>query len=333
MKLNKKKKIIIGVVASVMVLGVGLTLFLSSFLADFALDTEAAFNMQSLFALAAKNMSENTDEAEEMDYSGFIGTSEENTWFEEASKDVYVTSEDGLKLHAYLIVNSEKNSNGNFMMIFHGYTSQGRDMAHSARHFYDMGYSLLVPDARSHGKSEGRYITMGWAERLDNLLWIEKILELDSDAKIGLYGISMGGATVVNTAGEALPENVVVAVEDCGYSSVWDEFSAQMGMIFRLPTFPLLNIAARFAKADSGFDLTEADSTLQASKIKIPTLFIHGSGDTFVPYEMLDKLYSAAVCEKEKLVVEGAGHAMSSSADPELYWSTVDSFVEKQMKD
>lgn len=334
MKMTKKKKIILIVCAVLVALITAAILFLSSFLADFALDTEASFNMQSLFALAAENMPTDTDAAgEEMDFSGFIGSPEENTWFKEASEDIYITTEDGLKLHAYLFINREENSNGNFMMVFHGYTSQGRDMAHSARHFYDMGYSLLVPDARSHGLSEGRYITMGWAERLDNLKWIDKILEISPDAKIGLYGISMGGSTVVNTAGEALPKNVVVAVEDCGYSSVWDEFSAQMDMMFHLPTFPLLNIAAKFAEGDSGFDLTEADSTAQAAKIKIPTLFIHGSADTFVPFEMLDKLYNAASCEKEKLVVEGAGHAMSSSTDPELYWSSVDSFIEKQMKD
>lgn len=47
-----------------------------------------------------------------------------------------------------------------------------------------------------------------------------------------------------------------------------------------------------------------------------------------MPYKMLGELFSAAACEKEKLTVEGAGHALSSSVDPELYWSTVERFIE-----
>lgn len=46
-----------------------------------------------------------------------------------------------------------------------------------------------------------------------------------------------------------------------------------------------------------------------------------------VSFDMLDKVYDAANCEKQKLVVEGAGHASSSSTEPELYWSTVFEFI------
>ena len=200
-----------------------------------------------------------------------------------------------------------------------------------AEQFYDMGYSVLLPDARAHGKSEGRYIGMGWPERKDNLLWIDEIIKLNSKAKIGLFGVSMGGATVVNLAGEALPEQVVLAIEDCGYASVYEQFSVQMKSLFNLPAFPMLDIASLVAYAKSGVNLLEADSTKQAAKIKIPTLFIHGSEDKFVPFEMLDKLYNAANCKKEKLVIEGAGHAQSSSRDPQLYWTTVVRFIENEM--
>ena len=50
------------------------------------------------------------------------------------------------------------------------------------------------------------------------------------------------------------------------------------------------------------------------------------------PYSMLDKLYSAAACEQECLTVDGAGHALSSSVEPELYWNTVESFIDKYLE-
>lgn len=38
-----------------------------------------------------------------------------------------------------------------------------------------------------------------------------------------------------------------------------------------------------------------------------------------------------AACEKEKLTVEGAGHALSSSVAPALYWRTVEDFIAKYL--
>ena len=57
-------------------------------------------------------------------------------------------------------------------------------------------------------------------------------------------------------------------------------------------------------------------------------LFIHGDADEFVPFSMLDECYEAcASTVKEKLVVEGAGHGLSASTNPDLYWKTVDTFI------
>ena len=36
-------------------------------------------------------------------------------------------------------------------------------------------------------------------------------------------GVSMGAATVMMTAGEPLPPNVRAIVEDCGYTTAWEE--------------------------------------------------------------------------------------------------------------
>ncbi|MFR8854425.1 MAG: hypothetical protein ACLVHQ_05825 [Oscillospiraceae bacterium] len=45
----------------------------------------------------------------------------------------------------------------------------------------------------------------------------------------------------------------------------------------------------------------------------------------------MTKVYESASCEKQKLVIEGAGHAMSSSVAPELYWSEVEKFLDRHM--
>ena len=217
-----------------------------------------------------------------------------------------------------------------YAILFHGYASVSLQMAPYAKMFYDMGYSVITPDARAHGESEGDYIGMGWLERPDVLSWINSVIGTDPDAEIVLHGVSMGGATVMMAAGEDLPDNVKCIVEDCGYSSVWDEFRLQLKNVFHLPAFPLLNTASLVSKIRAGYNFKEASSVKQLQKATVPMLFIHGDADTFVPFSMLDEVYEAcASAEKEKLVVHDAAHGAAADTDPELYWNTVFTFVGK----
>ena len=42
---------------------------------------------------------------------------------------------------------------------------------------------------------------------------------------------------------------------------------------------------------------------------------------------MCEKLFDAAGCEKEKLIINGAAHARASYVNPKLYWKTVEKFL------
>lgn len=46
---------------------------------------------------------------------------------------------------------------------------------------------------------------------------------------------------------------------------------------------------------------------------------------------MLDILYNNAKCEKKKLIIEGAEHAVSVGGNPELYWKIIDDFIDKHI--
>lgn len=249
-----------------------------------------------------------------------------DAWLETTDyNDEYITSEDGLKLHSTSILN-EKESDL-WMVSCHGYASNGLQMKAPAKWFYEKGYNILMPDARGHGDSEGDYIGMGWDDRRDIVNWIEKIVSENPDSQIVLYGVSMGGATVMMTSGEELPENVKAIVEDCGYSSVWGEFSYQLKALFKLPEFPLMHFSSLVTKIRAGYFLDEADAVKQVEKCVTPMLFIHGDEDTFVPFEMLDVVYDAASCDKERLVAEGAGHGQAAAILGDVYWDTVDEFI------
>lgn len=82
-------------------------------------------------------------------------------------------------------------------------------------------------------------------------------------------------------------------IEDCGYTSVWDEFSLQLKDVFGLPSFPLLDVANLVCNVRAGYDFHKASSAEQLKRATVPMLFIHGDQDTFVPYSMLDQNYDA----------------------------------------
>ena len=246
-------------------------------------------------------------------------------WLEEKSNysDKYIESYDKLQLHSYVV---SQNSN-KWAIVVHGYGGSGKLMSDKSKYFYDMGYNVLIPDLRGHGKSEGDYIGMGWKDRLDIISWINFIINENPNAEIVLHGTSMGAATVLMTSGENLPSNVKAIVADCAYTSAWDEFSYQLETYLKVPSYYILNVTNMVTKLKAGYSLKEASALESVKKATVPILFIHGDKDKFVPYSMMDKLYDATNSPKEKLTIEGGEHANSDLVSPFLYWLTVEDFL------
>ncbi len=46
---------------------------------------------------------------------------------------------------------------------------------------------------------------------------------------------------------------------------------------------------------------------------------------------MTRELYEAASCEKEILIVKGAGHAQSQDKDPDTYYGTIENFLDRAL--
>lgn len=281
----------------------------------------------ALEPLAENELLENDNEAGTAEF-GIIELSEEERWLITEGQGEVIKSHDGLDLFARFI--PSKTASDKFAILVHGYKSSSGVMAKYAKHYYDLGWNILVPDQRAHGKSQGEYIGMGCLEKKDMLGWVQVLLEKKSQAKILLHGVSMGAATVMLLSGEKnLPQNICALISDCGYSSVNDQFTVQLKELFGLPAFPLLQTTSLLSKIRAGYFFGEGNCAKAVSKSNIPILFIHGDKDTFVPFEMLEKVYAAASCEKEKLVVPHAEHGNAMDVNPELYWTTVDNFVAK----
>lgn len=283
----------------------------------------AIFNKTMSKKSIAKKMDEKKNE-----YDGI--TKEGMEWFDSASPaKVKIVTPRGGYVHGEIILADEPSDV--WVIVIHGYTGSPRRMGSFGKRFHEMGYNCVFPYLCGHGASESNYVTMGWNDRIDIKAWIDYIINENANAKIVLFGLSMGAATVMMTTGEPLESNVVCAIEDCGYTSVWDECRANMKDAYGLPTFPFLSAARSATMLRAGYDMKKASCIEQVSRSVTPTLFIHGDKDDFVPFWMQERVYRAAACDKEKLVIPGAPHAEASTVDPEKYWSTVDKFIKKYL--
>lgn len=260
-------------------------------------------------------------------YMEFIGTRKE-ALLKQPMEEVWITSEDGLKLHGTFFPNGGAKR---VVICFHGYTSAGmQDYPALSEYYLKRGFAMLLVDERAHGKSEGTYIGFGCLDRKDALCWIQWVLErCGKEIQILLHGTSMGAATVLMASGLKLPKQVKGIVSDCGFTSPKEVFTHVLHSMYHLPAFPLIQITDFMNRKLAGYGMDECNAAREVKKSTTPTLFIHGDADTFVPYRMCGEIYENCAAKKWKLIVKGAAHAESYYKDTKAYEQALDKLIEE----
>lgn len=212
---------------------------------------------------------------------------------------------------------------------FHGYRSSPlTDFTGGSDLSISLGHNVLLIDHRAHGKSEGRTITFGIKERRDLLQWVNYAVErFGADVKIVLYGISMGGATVLMASELELPENVKGIIADCPYSSPLD-IILNVGRNMPIPNWLIAPFAKLGARIYGGFDLEETSAEQAVQKAKVPILIIHGEADRLVPCEMSD-IVSQNPEKITRVTFPNANHGLSYLEDTARYKQIVVEFLNR----
>ena len=247
-------------------------------------------------------------------------------------RDTFVVSPAGERQHAYYLACDD--ACGKTAVLVHGYKDSAIKFFYFGRMYnQDLHYNVLMPDLHAHGLSDGNDIQMGWKDADDVLNWIKVAEEVFRDENYRtamiVHGVSMGAATTMNVSGKDLPEYVNAFVEDCGYTSVWDEFSMQLKEMFGLPAFPLMHSTSLLCNMKYGWNFKEASPLISVSRCTRPMLFIHGDADDFVPFSMMQPLYDAKPEPKEFWVAPGSAHANAYRDHPEEYTAVVRQFLDK----
>ena len=252
-------------------------------------------------------------------------------WLKEhEAQDIYIQNRENMKLHGLWV--PAMNPKGT-VILAHGYCSWYLlDFAVVFDVYNKLGFHILVPEQRSHGKSEGKYITFGVKESEDMQDWLAYHNANWGELPLFFHGMSMGASTVLYLADADLPNNVRGIIADCGFTSPKEIIKRVYKELIHLPPGPAIWAADIFARVFAGFSLTQKDTRKSLQNCKVPVLMIHGMADDFVPCAMTRQGYAACRGEKQLLLVAEATHGISFLKDPVGYTSAIFYFVKRQIK-
>ena len=239
-----------------------------------------------------------------------------------------ISSHDGLKLSGYYLSADSKNT----LILMHGYHADALyEFCPLLKFYYELGYNLLLPDQRAHGKSEGKYLSFGILERQDVRCWAEYITKEFTPDNIFLSGISMGGATVLMSSTLPLPQTVRGIIADCPFADPSLQFRYSLAQKTKLRGSLFLYLCGIWSRVLAGWHFTDFSPT-DLVTAKLPLLLLHGTADLTVPHSMSAPVSEYYGGECEILLFDNCPHAYASVFDSEKYHRAVTEFLQKHSK-
>jgi pimeloyl-ACP methyl ester carboxylesterase len=212
---------------------------------------------------------------------------------------------DGLELRAWLAQGEPDRS---AVVIVHGLGDTLESYQEHARPFLERGHTVLLPDLRGHGASEGRHTTLGGRESEDVRAAI-RYLDAEGLAKDGvvLMGHSMGAVAVLLAAADR--DDVRAVVVEAPYDTYRNTVSHHAKLLYGLPSWvPIIPLSIRAAEWRAGFDADDIDAVDAASRIDAPLLAIVDGEDERMPEPVVSRIVDAHAGPHELWVAAGVDH-------------------------
>ncbi|CAM3086609.1 alpha/beta hydrolase [Lactiplantibacillus plajomi] len=248
-------------------------------------------------------------------------------WYQHVKKQTWtIQSADGLKLVAWYV---PKRGSAKTVVLAHGFAGNKALMGAWAGMYHELGYNVLVPDARAAGASQGQAVGYGWLERKDDLKWAQTVVQRTKTTKIVMSGISMGAAGMTMASGERQLPQIKAYVVDSPFTSAQAIISYQAKEMYHLPAFPLVNVTSAITRVRAGYSFKTADAQAAIERNHRPIMIISGTKDDFVPTWMGKALYRHANQPKRLWLVKGAGHTTAITQNYQEYKRRVAQFLKQ----
>jgi fermentation-respiration switch protein FrsA (DUF1100 family) len=218
------------------------------------------------------------------------------------------------------------------VVLFHGLAGKRQDLAALAQRL-DGQFAVLAFDARGHGQSGGLTSISGPREVTDARAVFQQLAarsDID-DAKIGAWGSSMGGGTVLRSLVDGVPWATVEVAETWTdlYSALAPQNLAKSGAIFQfLSSVPANRLDPSVAAIRDDAVASRNLSVLRAwadarssrkllSNVRTPLFFFQGRRDFAFDVSQAKAGY-ALVKGPKRLYIGDFGHAPSTFPGPDF---------------
>jgi uncharacterized protein len=177
-----------------------------------------------------------------------------------------------------------------------------------------LGFSLLLFDYRGYGESLGDFPSETQFYKDSQAAWDYLIQQQQVlPQQIFLYGESLGGAIALDLAVKH-PQAAGLIVQS-SFTSMSD-IARWRGFAWLFPVDLLLT--------------EKFDSIAKVRSLQIPVLFIHGTVDNIVPFEMGQRLFATASAPKYLHVVPEAGHIRLLRSGEQSYLKAIQRFIQQR---
>jgi len=232
-------------------------------------------------------------------------------------QDVEIRTADGLTLRAWF--GRPQHSNGRAVILLHGVVDNRAGMLGYGQLFLDHGYSVLLPDARAHGSSDGAIASYGLKEAGDVHLWADWLIARESPTCLYGMGESLGAGILLQSL--AVEKRFCAVVAESPFadarSAIFDRVAYFLKTplwmsktVFRLP----IEICWIYAERRYGLHFASVSPREAVAKSQTPVLLIHGTNDDNLRPHNSREILAARPAFTELWEVPGAGHTGARKA-------------------
>jgi len=250
--------------------------------------------------------------------------SEVNLSFENVS----FKSNDGLNLKGWFVP-SGKSVKG--IVMVHGHGANKREGLRWLSALNKAGFNVLLFDLRNSGDSDKAFTSMSYYERNDVISAVDYMERVKGIKKIGLFGVSMGGATGIYSM--SMDKRVAAGIFEASYADLNDLMTQMAKRDFGLPRFPVVSLALIFFEIRTNSDRKDISPEKVIGSISPRPVFImHSSNDPYIPYSHGERNFSKAIEPKEMWTYSNSKHAQAWQADTVYAEKRVTGFFTKYIK-
>lgn len=212
--------------------------------------------------------------------------------------EVDIESRDGLHLHGQFYDFGGENA----VIFLPGRCECLLYSCYFAKPWAEMGFSVLAIDVRCHGKSDGKYSSIGLGEGMDAADWAKYLCENHGIKNVWFHGICLGcAAAFYASVTEGAPECIRGIVAEGPYVTFRETYKQHL-IDKKKPVWPLVDLIMLRVKRKTGVDYRDVAPIKLCQSYDKHILYIFGEKDVFSRPPMSRKLFAATKSKTKKIV-------------------------------